>query len=104
MIPIAHTVTPDLFMHVLLSHSPNDNGLYMNFLQMETLQSHGPTLRQLTSSSTTLNALLDSAWTTWSSLVDEWTEVEKVKKDVVSKLREYLAEDPSHDSMGMDEA
>ena len=48
----------------------------------------------MTASSTTINALLAYLEGTWTSIAEEWHEVEKVRTDVVSKLTQYLNEEP----------
>jgi Anaphase-promoting complex, cyclosome, subunit 4 len=94
IVPLHHCTTPDLALHAILGKSTSSTALHLNFFLNNTLHSHGLTLRQLTSLSTTLNALLAYLEETWSAIPDEWTEVEKVRRDVVSKLTEYLDEDP----------
>ena len=94
IVPLHHCTTPDLALHAILGKSPSNSALHLNFVLNKTLHSHGQTLRQLTSSSTTLNALLAYLEATWTSIIDEWTEVEKVRRDVVAKLTGYLEADP----------
>jgi Anaphase-promoting complex, cyclosome, subunit 4 len=77
-----------------VGRSSTSTNLYLNFFINRTLHSHGKTLRQLTTSSTTLNALLAYLEATWISITEEWLEVEKVRRDVVLKLKQYLNEDP----------
>lgn len=92
--PLHHCTTPDLALHVILGTSTSTPALHLNFFLNNTLHSHGQTLRQLTSSSTTLNALLAYLDATWTSITDEWTEVEKIRGDVVTHLTQSLDQDP----------
>jgi Anaphase-promoting complex, cyclosome, subunit 4 len=92
--PLHHCTTPDLALHAILGKSTSSPALHLNFFLNNTLHSHGQTLRQLTSSSTTLDALLAYLEATWTSITDEWTEVEKVRRDVVSNLTQCLDQDP----------
>lgn len=78
----------------MVGRSSTSTNLYLNFFLNRTLQSHGKTLRQLTSSSSTLNALLAYIKATWISITEEWHEVQKIKIDVVQKLSTFLYEDP----------
>lgn len=94
IVPIHHCTTPDLAFHALVGRSSTSTNLYLNFFANHTLRSHGKTLRQLTASSTTINALLAYLEGTWTSIAEEWHEVEKVRTDVVSKLTQYLNEEP----------
>ena len=59
-----------------------------------TLQFHGKTLRKLTASSNTLNGLIVYLTEIWTSVVEEWIEVEKVRADHVTKLFQFLDEEP----------
>jgi hypothetical protein len=95
-IPIGHCTTPDLALHALLGRSTTSTNLYLNFFTNRTLLSHGTTIRQLTASSTNINTLLAYLEGTWTSIAEEWVEVEKVRFDVMSKLKEYIDEEPDH--------
>jgi hypothetical protein len=83
-----------LALHALVGRSSTSTNLYLNFFVNRTLLSHGKTLRQLTASSTNINALLEYLSETWNSITEEWIEVEKVRGDAYSKLVQYLDEDP----------
>jgi hypothetical protein len=63
------------------------------------LHSHGKTLRQLTASSTTINALLEYLEGTSRLIAEEWIDVEKARMDSVSALTQYLNEDPEDKPM-----
>jgi len=41
-----------------------------------------------------LNALLSYLEVTWTSIIEEYIEVDKIKNDVTVKLSQYLNEDP----------
>ena len=96
MVPVGHYTTPDLALHALLARSTTSTNLYLNFLTNRTLLSHGTTLRQLTASSTNINALLAYLEGTWTSIAEEWSEVEKVRSEFVSKLIQYVDEMPDN--------
>ena len=94
MIPIHHCATPDLSLHALIGRSTSSTNLSLNFLQNRTILSHGKYLRQLTTASTTLSALISYLHSTWTSVIEEYIEVNKVKSDAISKLIQYINEDP----------
>jgi Anaphase-promoting complex, cyclosome, subunit 4 len=79
---------------VLVGRSSTSANLYLNFFENRTLRLHGKTLRQLTASSTDITALLTYLEVTWTSITEEWQEVEKVKSDAVQKLSQYLNLEP----------
>jgi phage gp46-like protein len=41
-----------------------------------------------------MNALVAYLEGTWTSIADEWVEVEKTRTDTLSKLMQYLDEEP----------
>ena len=92
--PIHHCTTANLALHALVGRSSISNNLYLNFFINNTLQTHGKTLRQLTASSTNVNALATYLEMTWTSIAEEWIEVERVRNDAVLKLTQYLDEEP----------
>jgi hypothetical protein len=81
-------------LHVLIGRSSTSTNLYLNFFFNRTLLSHGKTLRQLTASSTNINALLEYLSETWTSISEEWSVVENVREDAYAKLVQYLDEEP----------
>jgi len=58
------------------------------------MRSHGKTLRQLTTASTTINSLLTNLRETWISIVEERFEIEKMYSNAIASLAQYLAEEP----------
>jgi hypothetical protein len=78
----------------LIGQSNTSTTLYLNVIRNRTILSHGKYLRQLTTSSTTLSALISYLESTWTSIIEEYIEFNKVKSEAISSLQQFIDEEP----------